>query len=128
MTANVPPGNVESLLAEREWVRALAHSLVADPGLADDVEQETWLAATQRPPDDGSSPRAWLGTVVRNFVRRAGRGAGRRRVRELAVARPEAMPSASDMVARAEAHRRVVEAVLVLEEPYRSAVLARFFE
>ena len=41
MSANVPPGRIESLLAEREWVRSLARSLVADPGLADDVEQQT---------------------------------------------------------------------------------------
>ena len=32
------------------------------------------------------------------------------------------------MVARAEAHRRVVEAVMALAEPYRSTVLARYFE
>lgn len=128
MTANVPPGNVESLLAEREWVRALARSLVSDPGRADDVEQQTWLAATEHPPGDGSQPRAWLGTVLRNFVRRAGRGEGRRRLREVAAARPEAMPSAADMIARAEAHRRVVEAVMSLAEPYRSTVLARFFD
>ena len=78
MTADVPQRSVEALLAERAWVRALARSLVADENLADDVEQQTWLAATERPPRDLSSPRAWLGTVLRNFVRREGRGAGRR--------------------------------------------------
>jgi RNA polymerase sigma-70 factor (ECF subfamily) len=128
MTADVPQRSVEALLAERAWVRALARSLVADENLAADVEQETWLAATSHPPRDLSSPRAWLGTVLRNFVRRDARGAGRRAVREFASARGESMPSAGEMVARAETHRRVVDAVLALPEPYRATVLARFFE
>ena len=33
-----------------------------------------------------------------------------------------------DVVARAEEHRRVVEAVLTLEEPYRSTILHRYFD
>ena len=128
MTADRPPTPIETLLAEREWVRALARSLLADSNRADDVEQQTWLSAMRRPPADASSPRAWLGTVVRNFVRRAHRGDERRRLRHVASARPESMPSTSEMVARAEEHRGVVDAVLALEEPYRSTVLARFFE
>ncbi len=128
MTANHPPTSIEALLAEREWVRNLAASLVADPNRADDVAQDAWLAAVTRPPDDGSSPRGWLGAVVRNWAKRGYRGEGRRRLREMAVARPEAMPSAAEMVARAEAHRHVVDAVIGLAEPYRSTVLARFFE
>lgn len=128
MTANHPPTSIESLLAEREWVRNLAASLVADPNRADDVAQDAWLAAVTRPPEDGSSPRGWLGAVVRNWAKRSYRGDARRRLREMAAARPESMPSAAEMVARAEAHRHVVDAVIALAEPYRSTVLARFFE
>jgi RNA polymerase sigma-70 factor (ECF subfamily) len=128
MTADLPQTPIESLLAEREWVRELARSLVSDANEADDVEQQTWLAAATRPPGDLSSPRAWLGTVLRNFVRLSARRDGRRRMRELASARSEAVASSADMVARAEAHRRVVEAVMTLAEPYRSTVLARYFD
>jgi len=128
MTANEPHTPIETLLAEREWVRALARSLAADVNQADDVEQQTWLATARHPPGDLSSPRAWLGTVLRNLVRRGARGEGRRRVREMAASHSESMPSAAEMVARAETQRRVVDAVLALSEPYRAAILARFFE
>ena len=40
---------LETLLEHRDWVRALARSLVADPHRADDVEQETWRMALQKP-------------------------------------------------------------------------------
>jgi len=40
---------LDSLLAEREWVRRLARSLVATEADVDDVEQETWLAALRHP-------------------------------------------------------------------------------
>ena len=53
MTADRPPTPIETLLAEREWVRALARSLLADSNRADDVEQQTWLSAMRRPPAIG---------------------------------------------------------------------------
>ena len=40
----------ESLLAELGWVRQLALSLVRDPAVADDVAQEAYLLARERPP------------------------------------------------------------------------------
>src|SRR5436190_214700 len=60
-----PAGTVETLLAEGEWVRRLARSLVADPATADDAVQDTWLAAVSTPrgpvargalPRDGPPP------------------------------------------------------------------------
>ncbi len=102
--------------------------LVRDDARADDVAQQAWLAAVRQPPSSDVAPRAWLGGVVRNWVRRGYRDAARQRRREVAGARPEAQPSTADMVARADAHRRVVNAVFALDEPYRSTVLARFFE
>ncbi len=43
------PVPIETLLAHREWVRAVALAVVRDPNAADDVEQETWLAALRTP-------------------------------------------------------------------------------
>lgn len=40
----------------------------------------------------------------------------------------QALPSAAELVAKAEAQRTLVDAVLHLDEPYRSTVLLRFFE
>ena len=126
-----PPGTpvpLDTLLAHREWVRALARSLVRDEHRADDVEQETWRMALERPPRHAGSLRAWFGTVVRNAARGAGRrAASRARFESMAVARA-GVPSPDEVVAEAEVQHRLVEAVLALDEPYRTTVLLRWFQ
>lgn len=120
---------LDRLLAERTWVAALARRLVRDPGAADDAVQDVYLAALRSPPDEPS--RGWLATVLRNAVRMRARGEARRESRETAAMagdRDRAAPSSHEIVARAEEHRRVVDAVLTLEEPYRTTVLLRFFD
>ena len=52
-------------LAHEGYVRALARRLVYDRHAADDLFQAAWLAALQRPPRDGSTPRRWLARIVR---------------------------------------------------------------
>src|SRR5258708_23773897 len=52
------------------WVRARARSLVSDAHAADDLAQETLLAAIEHGPAPGHSLRAWLSLVVRNFARK----------------------------------------------------------
>lgn len=117
---------VETLLSHRAWVRALASAL-AQPADADDLEQETWLAALSRPPDD-AAPKAWLATVLRRTASKLRRALARRATRERVAARPEATAATADLVARAETHDGLVRAVLALPEPYRSTILLRFFE
>ncbi|HKB14721.1 MAG TPA: sigma-70 family RNA polymerase sigma factor, partial [Planctomycetota bacterium] len=116
----------ETLLEHGPFVRRIARSLLFDEHRVDDVVQETWLAALERPPR--TAIRAWLGTVVRNFSLRALRGESRRTRRETAAARPEAVPSTEEIAARESARKTVVEAVLALEEPFRAAILLRFYE
>ncbi len=123
----VPPA-IDTLLAHRDWVRGVARALVVDAARAADLEQETWLAALRGAPASVTSPRAWLGSVLRRQAARSFRNAARAERRERAVARSEALPSAADTVAAAEAHERVVRVVLDLAEPYRSTLLLRFFE
>lgn len=119
---------LDRLLEHRAWVRGLVRRLVLDPQGADDIEQEVWLTAVRHGGGSIEEPRAWLGTVARNWARRAGRGTSRRARREAAVARPEAAESDGDPVERAEAHRAVVDAVLALPEPLRTAVLLHHFD
>jgi RNA polymerase sigma-70 factor (ECF subfamily) len=116
-----------SLLEHKGFVRGIARGLLADEHAAEDVLQETWLRAIRRPPRHAAL-RAWLGRVGRNLALTAMRAQGRRGLRERASARAEAQPSASEAAARLEQHRLVVEAVLALEEPFRSAILLRFYE
>jgi RNA polymerase sigma factor (sigma-70 family) len=126
MTA--PDAPLDRLLEHRAWVRGLVRSIVLDPQGADDVEQQVWLTAVRHRGAPIEEPRAWLATVARNWARRAWRGTSRRARREAAVARPEVVESGGDPVERAEAHRAVVDAVLALPEPLRTAVLLHHFD
>jgi RNA polymerase sigma factor (sigma-70 family) len=119
---------MEDLLAHRHWVRALARRLAADESAADDLEQDAWIAALERPPADAQSLRGWLGTVVRNLHRNARRGAVRRSRRERTAIVEEREPDPHDVVAEAECQHRLVEEVLRLEEPYRTTVLLRWYD
>jgi RNA polymerase sigma-70 factor (ECF subfamily) len=121
----------ELLLAQSGWVRGLAQNLVQDPAGAEDVVQDTMLAALASPPqrvDDVRSLRAWLSRVATNLANLTTRRSARRRSREEVVARPEAVSSAAEAVEQAGQLRLVVDAVLELDEPYRSTVLLRYFD
>jgi RNA polymerase sigma factor (sigma-70 family) len=109
------------------FVRALARSLARDPERAEDLAQETWLRYVARPPHATGSLRHWFRTVVRNLASSGARVEGRRAERETETARAEALPSAAEQYEHAELLRAVVDAVLTLEEPYRSTMLARYW-
>ena len=125
MTAKL---DVPALLAQTGWTRALARSLASDAHLADDLVQDAWVAALERPPDLGRPVRGWLASVLRNRWVDLSRGRNRRTERERGAASEEALPSSRDVVERAEVLRELVGAVLALDEPYRTTVLLRFFE
>jgi RNA polymerase sigma-70 factor (ECF subfamily) len=120
----------EELLAHVEWVRRLAATLVAKGAgaEADDVAQETWRVALERPPRHAGHLRHWLAVAARNVARRLGASARTRTEHEGRVVPPGLAPSAAELVVRAQLQRRVVDAVLALDEPYRAALLYRFFE
>ncbi len=125
------PPDVDRLLANAGWVKALAFRLVSDEAAADDLAQETWLRALERPPRDAAtvrSLRAWLARVVARFALQRRRHDAAAERREHAAAVSEAQPDVADVVAHAELHRRIVDSVLALDEPYRATLLLRFFE
>lgn len=121
---------LDDLLAHASWVRALARSLVADPATADDVVQETWLAALRTPPREARNLRGWLGRVVSNAARQRGRGEARRVEREQLVAGedPPPLPDPEELAQRVETQRRLAALVLELDEPLRTTMLLRFYE
>ncbi|MFN0242246.1 MAG: sigma-70 family RNA polymerase sigma factor [Planctomycetota bacterium] len=128
MTDSTHGVRIESLLEHKSWLQELARALVRDPHAADDVAQDTWLAALRHRPHAELPLRQWLATVARNFARQSKRGTARRTAREEHAARREALPSTADLVERAALQREVVEAVLELAEPYRTTILLRFLE
>lgn len=123
-----PAEAAPDLLAHAEGVRRLARSLVRDFDRAEDVAQEALLRGVEKPPHAGWSPRAWLSGVVRHVAASMARGDRRRIERERRAARPEAVPSVADAVARVAEQRRVLEAVLSLDADSRVVVVLRFFE
>ena len=121
-----PHNRIESILDEGQFLTRLARALVRDEHLADDLIQETWLAALKRPPK--GDVRSWLAAVAHNLVRRGSQAASNREQRERSVARPELGPSPEEIQRRESVRGLVVEKVLGLPEPYRTAVLLRYFE
>ncbi|QDV06361.1 putative RNA polymerase sigma factor FecI [Planctomycetes bacterium Poly30] len=116
-----------------DWLRRLARSLVHDVSLAEDLVQETALAALQAPPllSEGS-PRPWLSRVLRRRAADAARRATGRG--DLAAwkgeeLRREASASASkELVSEVETGQRLARLVLGMAEPTRSTLLLRFWE
>lgn len=118
--------NRETLLLDRDFVYTLARSLISEADRAEDAAQETVAAAWLRPPRE-EHVRGWLRAVILNFYKSGARADARRADREHLAAKSNRIPSTAQVVEREEARRRVVEAVLALEEPYRSVILARYF-
>ncbi|MFH0943710.1 MAG: sigma-70 family RNA polymerase sigma factor [Planctomycetota bacterium] len=118
----------EELRQQAEWVKALARRLVTDEHVAEDLAQETWLAALQHPPDSARPPRPWLSAILRNFTRRWIRGESQRVAREQVAAVAEETAPTVDVVGRVESVHLLVDAVLSLEEPNRTTILLRYYE
>ncbi|HEV8113762.1 MAG TPA: sigma-70 family RNA polymerase sigma factor [Planctomycetota bacterium] len=128
MTTESFPIRAESLLQHREFVRALARSLVRDEHSAQDVVQETWLEALRHPPRNAAALSGWLARVVRSRAQNVARGESRRVVRERSVAREELDESDEKLHERVAMQHKVVEAVLALKEPYKTVVLLHYYE
>ena len=120
--------NPEELLAQTDFTRRVARSLVRDEHGAEDVSQQAWLAALEHPPTAGRPMRPWLWIVLKNFARRLRRGEKRRLNQERNGAIAEQIPSAATIVEQEEVRRKVVNAVLSLKEPYLSAIALRYYE
>jgi RNA polymerase sigma-70 factor (ECF subfamily) len=119
----------EELLAHADWVQALAVRLVHDRDVANDLVQETWLAALRRPPARGRSPRPWLARVLRNFAYARGHARWSRDWHHDERTRLDsAQLTPDELVGHVDAQRVVAEAVVRLAEPFRTTVLQRYYQ
>ena len=121
-----PQAAPQSLLEHQSFVRELARRLLRDEDAAEDLAQETMTRWIERAPSL-KNPRAWLRRVTHNLASHHLRSRSNRSAREEEAARPEALASAAEEAERASVLRSVVDAVLSLEEPYRTTVLLRYF-
>jgi RNA polymerase sigma-70 factor (ECF subfamily) len=125
---NGHPDNPEALLRERAWLGALARQLVRRGELADEAAHDALSAAVTQPGPRSAGVRGWLAAILKRQLAGRRRADHRRLLREHLAARPEAEPSVASTVVRFEAQRAVADAVLALGEPYRTAVLLRFWD
>ena len=117
----------EALLTHVEWVHSLARSLVRDEHGAEDLAQDALIEALKREESPPRNWRAWLRSVLHRRAIDRFRSAARRRGREQQWGNAR-VQTVEDVVERAELHRRIVDAVLSIDEPFRTAVLLRYFE
>jgi RNA polymerase sigma-70 factor (ECF subfamily) len=120
---------VDQLASETGWLHRLAVALVKDVSTADDLVQDTYLAAVKDAPTDGRPLKPWLARVLWNRVRMRSRGAGRRRAREHAfgeLATPPARPD--ELVERVKLQRALADLVLELPVANRDVLLLHYFE
>ncbi len=114
-------------MAHAPFLRRIARALIGDEQAAEDLVQETWLSVMQHTPVQRGRMRQWLAAVLRNKANNLRRAKSRRSLHEEEAARPEAV-AAQDASRRLEVQRRVLERVLSLDEPYRTALHLRYYE
>ena len=115
LPAAMRPDVTTSLLTDLRWLRKLAGTLTRDSHLAEDAVQEACAQALSQP-EPPMAPRAWLATVLRNWLARHRRSERARRERETTTAAGQG-PRDRDSVTlleRAEIQNRLATAVLRL--------------
>lgn len=112
---------------ELAGLQALARSLAHGDADADDLLQDTAIAAIAKAPDD-RPVKPWLVTVLLNRWRMDRRSRSRRQAREQAVELPAEAEAPPDAIDRARMLERVASALVALDEPFRKVVIARYLD
>ena len=121
----------EALLIHAEWLQRLACRLVSDPGVAEDLVQETWVRSLERPPRSQAAARGWLARVLTNLAYERQRGDVRRSEREERAARASERPQvqgSDELYERFTMQRELMAAVDSLDAISRQIVLLRYFD
>jgi len=122
--SNQDPYIAQELLSHQAFLRRLAFDLVGKD--ADDLVQDVWQRALERPPHHGRQLRGWLARVARNLAANRWRGEARRRSREERAAGEQ--PALEDVEARLELRMELVGALNSLSPSCRETILLRYFE
>ncbi len=117
------------MLEHADWLRGLARQLVRDGAEAEDVLQETLMAAGNLPAPEGVAERSWLAGIARNLIRNRRTRESRLKRRERDVSRGESTAtSALDDAALIERQRDLLANVESLPEDQRRVILLRFYD
>lgn len=128
MSADPSPSLREELPLHAAWVRRLARRLVRDERAAEDLAQETVLAALRARRPIRGALQPWLARVAANLARRGWRDAETRRSGERAAARAEEVAAPEETLGRLEIQEQLVEELKRLDEPARTVLVRRFFD
>lgn len=120
--------DVDLLPLHDRYLRALARSLVRDPGVADDLAQETWLLAVRTDLRAVANLRGWLHTALHKCLMMYRRSRARAAARERKVPMPADAPSTASVVQQLQERRNLLDAVAALPEPYREVIVLRFLQ
>ena len=126
--ANFDVGRWQAALAHQRPLLALAERLLADPARADEAVGHALLQESLGARAESKPALPFLRAVVRNFARRVRRDEAVRQRYEAVAREAELAPAAVDLAAREQLRRRVAEAVLGLDEPYRTTVALVYLE
>ena len=111
------PFQPADLERHRSFLQRLARELVRGEHAAEDLVQEAFVRALERPPASALTLRAWLGQVVRNLALNRGRSRRRAAEREQRVARPETLAPHDEALADLELQERLIAAVKAVLAP-----------
>ena len=119
--------DMQALLAQAGWLRRFARALLGSAEDAEDLAQDTLVAAWQHPAGGG---RAWLAAVARNLAVDRFRSDARRERREEAARDwgDGRVATSEELIGNAQIHRKVAEAVVNLAEPFRQTLVLRFYQ
>ena len=123
-----PQDDLDALLAQVDWVKRLARSLLRDEGAALDLSQDVLHDAIQAPsPLRGLRLRAWLGTIARRKLsRRLQRDHARRYVESEGAKAEASEPDASSR--RVQLHIDLGAEIQGLEPNDREVIVAFYLE
>lgn len=125
---STPRPTLDDLTAHVDGLRRLARALVRNEANADDLVQDTLVAAAQSTSGPRGGVGPWLRGIARNLARKQARDDVRRSRREQRGAVPEVRPAAADVAAGVEIQRRVIALLDALPARERTAVYLRYFE
>lgn len=116
----------EELARHQRFLLRLALRLAGPEVEAEDLVQEVYVQALERPPAEQASVRGWLATVLRRSAGRSARGALRRSDREALAARPERAGGEPSIDARIELQSALLAHLRELPAGEREALFLRY--
>jgi RNA polymerase sigma-70 factor, ECF subfamily len=123
--------DLDALLTHSSWVRQLARAVATTRDLADEVEQEAWRIALERPPKHAGNLKAWWTRVVHTTLSQRGRSETRHqnRVDRLRQQKPEATSVAPvELAEQMEDTEWLARVVKELPPILGEAIYLRFYQ